>query len=113
METTAAGNVLRILTPDRKAGLSISITSAGICLRVTGERLEIEAEGALHLRADELSLHGKSGVSITSDGDAAVRVGGDIVTEARAQTIRARLGNVDVVASDDVKLNGERIRLNT
>lgn len=37
---------------------------------------------------------------------------GDIATRAREQVIEARLGDVRVKANDDVKLNGERIRLN-
>ena len=34
------------------------------------------------------------------------------LTSARAQAITARLGDVSVKANDDVRLNGERVRLN-
>jgi hypothetical protein len=39
-------------------------------------------------------------------------VGGRSRLEARAVSVEARLGNVDVRANDDVALEGERILLN-
>lgn len=106
-------NVLRVLTPDRSAGLSITIDARGISLQVAGANVVLQTAGKLAIDAEELSLHGRKGVSITSDGDATLKATGDISSEARIQNIRARLGNVNVVANDDVKLNGERIKLNT
>jgi len=105
-------NVLRVLTPDRKAGLSITITPQGISLHVAGGDLTLATDGALAIQAEELALHGRRGVSISSDGDATLRAAGDIHSEGRIQNIRARLGNVNVKANDDVKLDGERIKLN-
>jgi hypothetical protein len=37
---------------------------------------------------------------------------GDLKTEARIQEIRARLGNVNVSANDDVRIDGERVMVN-
>ena len=113
LEQGPGDNVLRILTPDGKAGLSITIGPDGIRVDVRGGDLSLHAEGALSIDADRLALRGRSGVSIESDGDASLKVAGDLHSEARIQNIRARLGNVNVQANDDVKLNGERIRLNT
>lgn len=106
-------DVLRVLTPDGRAGVHITITPQGIALHVAGGDLTLRSDGALNLQAETLALHGKRGVSITSEGDARMEVTGDLTTEARIQNIRARLGNVNVTANDDVKLAGERIRLNT
>lgn len=106
-------NVLRVLTADRSAGLSITITTQGISLQVAGADVVLQTTGKLAIDAGELSLHGRKGVAITSDGDASLTAAGDFSSEARIQNIRARLGNVNVVANDDVKLNGERIKLNT
>lgn len=106
-------DVLRLLTPDRKAGIHITITPQGIALHVAGGDLTLQSDGPMRIQADTLALHGKRSVSITSDGDARVEVAGDLTSEARVQNIRARLGNVNVSANDDVKLTGERIKLNT
>lgn len=105
-------DVIRLLTPDRTVGLAITITKQGISLQVTGADVSLATTGKLSLSAEELHLHGRSAVAITSEGDASMRVTGDLSTEARIQNIRARLGNVNVTANDDVKLVGERIKLN-
>ena len=113
VERSAGKDVLRVLTPDRAAGLSITITSQGISVQVGGADVLLQTTGKLAIDAGELSLHGKQGVSITSGGDATLKVAGDLHSEARIQNIRARLGNVNLSANDDVKLTGERIKLNS
>ena len=106
-------NVLRILSPDGRAGLTITISAQGITLNVTGGDLTLQTTGALSIDAEKLSLHGRSGVTVSSGGDASLQVAGDFSAEARIQNIHARLGNVNVRANDDVCLDGERIRLNS
>lgn len=105
-------NLLRVLSPDGKAGLAISITAQGISLQVAGADVVLRTAGKLTIDAEDLRLHGRSGLSITTGGDGKVQAAGDWSSEARVQNIRARLGNVNVVANDDVKLTGERIKLN-
>jgi hypothetical protein len=106
-------NVLRVVRPDGAVGISITITAQGISLTLAGADLLLETTGKLAVRADSLSLHGERGVSVTTGGDAVFRAEGDMHSEARIQNIQATLGNVNVRANDDVKLDGERIRLNS
>lgn len=113
IEHGARENRLHLLNSDHNAGLVITIDSKGISLRVTGENLTLEAEGALAIRADQLSMYGHNGVNITSGADLSLQAEGDLSSEARTQNLCARLGSVLVKANDDVKLLGERIRLNT
>lgn len=114
LEIRRAGdhNVIRILSPDGRPGVSITLTAQGITLDVSGGDLTLKTTGALAIDADTVSLHGRNGVAIESGGDAAIRAAGDIQSEGRSQEIKARLGSVSVKANDDVKLNGERIKLN-
>ena len=72
----------------------------------------IQASGLLAIEGEQVAIHGRDGVSITSGGDAQVLVKGDLNTEARIQNVTATRGNVNVKANDDVKLLAERIRLN-
>jgi hypothetical protein len=74
--------------------------------------LRIEATGALELAGRTLLLSGTENVSIRSGGDATIEAVGDLSSSARIQDIKARLGNVNVKANDDVRVTGERIRLN-
>ena len=59
-----------------------------------------------------VAIHGRRDVSISSGGDATVEAAGDLETFARAQHHTANLGNVNIRANDDVRLNGERVRMN-
>jgi len=113
VERTSDKNVLRIVRPDGVVGISITITPQGMTMSLAGADLLLETTGALAVRADTLSLHGERSVSVTTGGDAIFKATGDMYSEARVQNVKATLGNVNVWANDDVKLDGERIRLNS
>lgn len=105
-------NVLRIVAADLTTGVSVRVTQQGITVQITGISLTLASDGPLRLVADDLSLHGRNALSVTSGGDATIEAGGDLHCAARTQNIRARLGSVEIQANDDVKLTGERIKLN-
>jgi len=105
-------DVLSLVGPTG-AGISISVTREGITLTLTGAGMRLQTPGKLAIHAGELALHGARGVSITTGGDAEIRAAGDLLTSARAQRVEARAGSVAVEASDDVSLDGERVRLNS
>lgn len=112
IERRPSDSVLQIVTPGGEVALTIELTSDGPILRFDGLNLRIESSGDLAIGARRLALHGREAVSITTGGDAGIRAEGDLTTEARVQNISARLGNVNVKANDDVRLRGERVKLN-
>jgi hypothetical protein len=104
-------NVLQLVDPGGVAHLEISIGPEGIRLSVRGAGLSLATTGSLAIEADRLSLHGKNGISLTTDGDARIEAGGKLESSGRSQHIRAARGDVRIQANDDVKIEGERIRL--
>jgi hypothetical protein len=112
VERRPAENTLKLLSRDGQLRLSIKITEEGPVLRFEGPSLTVESSGDLAVNVQRLLLHGREGVAISSGADASVYAVGDLKSEARIQDITARLGNVNVKANDDVRLRGERIRLN-
>ncbi|MGD0835583.1 MAG: hypothetical protein ABSB49_02945 [Polyangia bacterium] len=64
------------------------------------------------IEAGQLRLHGRDGVSLSTEGYLKLQVAGDLHSEARVQNVTATLGDVNVRANDDVKMTGERIRMN-
>jgi len=92
--------------------LSIEVTEAGPVLRFEGEELRLSAAGGLTLEAEDLRLHGRASLSLTTGGDLDLVAQGDMATQARIQHIRATLGNVNIAANDDVRIDGERVMVN-
>lgn len=104
-------NILQLVDAGGAAHLEISIGPEGIHLSVRGAGLSLATTGSLAIEADRLSLHGKNGISLTTDGDARVEAGGRLESSGRSQHIRAVRGDVRIHANDDVQIEGERIRL--
>jgi uncharacterized protein (DUF2345 family) len=105
------GNVLRLFAADGQTTLTVLITPAGPVLQFSGG-LEIQAEGDLAVSGKRLALHGREGVAISTGGDLSLHADRDLHSLARIQNITADLGNVNVKANDDVRLNGERVMVN-
>ncbi|WP_437648051.1 hypothetical protein [Sorangium sp. So ce362] len=106
------GDVVRFLSPSGAVTLSVSLTEGGPVLRFEGASLVLQAAGSLAIEAEQLQLHGRAGVSLSTDGDLTLQAAGDLHSEARIQNVTATLGDVNVRANDDVKLSGERVRVN-
>ena len=105
-------DVLHLLGSEGETSLTIEVTERGTILRFSGAAVTIEAAGSLSIEADRLALHGRSGLSLTSGGDVRILTPADLRSEARIQTVTATLGNVNIKANDDVRINGERVMVN-
>lgn len=103
-EPSPLGNGLTIVGPDGRNVVTVLWTPAGAVLRFEGNGLRLETPGTLALSADRVEIDGRQGVSIRSEGD--------LDTRARIQDHEATLGNVNIRANDDVRLNGERVMVN-
>ncbi len=110
--TDAQGSVLHLLAADGETtSLTIVITSNGPMLQFSGG-LAIQAAGDIAVSAANLDLHGRESVSIRTGGDLEIHADNDLHSTARIQNITANLGNVNVKANDDVRINGERVMVN-
>ncbi|HOJ15446.1 MAG TPA: hypothetical protein PLS81_10950 [Deltaproteobacteria bacterium] len=111
---TREGNSDRITVtgPDGGVRLTITLTDRGPVLHLEGACITIETDGDLSISAGSLALNARDGISLSTGGDAAVKVEGDLSIRARTHTIEAELGDVNVRANDDVRIEGERILMN-
>lgn len=112
LERGPDGDLIQLCDARGRLTLSIQVTDSGPVLRFEGQGLRIQAAGELTLEAEELRLHGRKGLNLTTGGDLALVADGDLASEARIQEIRARLGNVNIEANDDVRIDGERVMVN-
>src|SRR5262245_17033889 len=109
VEADPIGSVLRLRGSDGQMTLTVRITPAGPVLSFGGAGLAIQAEGDLAVSARQLVLHGREGVSVLTGGDLTLQAERDLHSSARIQNITAELGNVNLKANDDVKIDGERV----
>ncbi|HVY37303.1 MAG TPA: hypothetical protein VHM31_05190 [Polyangia bacterium] len=112
VERSDRGDSLRLVSPDGATPIVIEVTSGGVTLRIGAPHVAIEAAGDLSIAADRLALRGRQEVSVSSGGDLQLVAAGDLESRAQGQLLRAERGSVDVKASDDVKLAGERVMVN-
>jgi len=103
---------LRLIDAQGTTSLIIRLTSAGPVVEISGGSMALKVDGDLAIAARRLHLHGSEGVAISSDADARIVAGQNLVTQGRRQEVTATHGDVRVFANDDVKIDGERIRMN-
>lgn len=97
-------DALTLVERDGAVAVTVVITREGVTLRLGGADLEVAVERNLSISAQSIALHGREGVAISTAGP--------LTATGRSQRLSATHGDVAVEANDDVKLNGERIRLN-
>jgi hypothetical protein len=102
-------DVVQLVTCKGQVNLSVYATKEGSLLRLNGVGLTIETTGALSINAERIAIHGRDGVVISSGADAEIKAAGELTTHAQGQNISAALGNINIRANDDVKLEGERM----
>jgi uncharacterized protein (DUF2345 family) len=112
VERGSGSNTLKLISKDGYLSFSICVTSEGAVLHFEGPSLMVQSSGDLAVDARRVAIHGREGVAISSGGNASICAAGDMKLEAQEQDITARLGSVNVQANDDVRVRGERIKLN-
>jgi len=121
VEGAAAGaERITVRAPGGEVELRVELTAGGPLLRFRAAGIALEAAGKVEVRCDEFDVEARRAIVERSGGelrqeaagDATVRAKGDLRQEARICEIRAVRGDVKITANDDVKVAGERVRLN-
>ncbi len=113
-------DMIEIVAPDGALCLSIRLDLSGPVVEVRAASLRVATEGDLVLDCERFEVNAREdiclisagGIAQDAHGDVVIRADGEIATEAAGQQHRARRGNVDIRANDDVMLDGERVMLN-
>jgi len=105
-------DTVELLGRDGKLVFAIEVGERGPVLRFEGPGLTLRAAGELAIEAQDISLRAEAGLSLAAGGDLRITAGGNLHSSAREQKIEAVLGDVAVDASDDVRIDGERVLVN-
>ena len=112
---------MRIADPNGVIEIEIDLRDTGPVVRVRAAALQVETRGELSLDCERFELRAREGIRFATDGDLAASVSGDLGLRAgghaqmdgKAVRIRARHGEAHLEAHDDVRIEGERILLNS
>lgn len=99
---------------------TIEVSEEGTNLNIEAENINIKANKTLNLSAEKIDLKSKKEMFIKSEGNLnqyvkgnkTIETQGENIETAKTQYIKAYLGDVKLKANDDIKLNGERVKLN-
>jgi hypothetical protein len=113
-------NLITLTAPDGRVCLSVELRPEGPVVQVHAQSLSVASDGLLRLDCDRLEIQAPGGTLLRTGsfeqdvaGDVRTRAGGVIDSDAHAQRLHARRGDVALSANDDVTLDGERVRLNS
>lgn len=113
-------DVLSVIGQDGTVCLRMTLGKEGPVVEMRTRSFKLAATEELRLDCDRMEINANRQVSIRSasleqsiSGDIRMQAGGLIHSEAYAQRIEARLGDIELRANDDVALDGEQIRLNS
>jgi len=120
LQVDKAANELKLFGKDLSLQLTISIKEEGLVVDVNAAQLNIHASDELRLSSKKINIEATEQLNIKTAGNLVQQVGKDSLTEtagtnkniARVQKVTASLGNVEIKANDDVRLEGESVKLN-
>lgn len=112
---------LRIADQHGAIELVIELSETGPIVRARAAALHVETSGALSLACERFELRAREGIRMSSDGDLTASVAGDLDCrasrhahwEGQSVRVRASRGEAQIEATDDVRIDGERILLNS
>lgn len=111
---------LKILNKNKVIQLVISVRNDELILNLNAVKLNINASDELNFTGRKINIDATEQINIKTAGnmiqeitkDSLMEVGGTNKMIAQIQKITANLGNVELKANDDVRLDGERVKLN-
>jgi len=112
VERTAAGDRLRIQSPDDEVELEVLITASGPVLRFKSVDIELQATKSVKVECEDYSVKASGSIHHETAGDMHLIAKENLEIEGKISSLRATRGDVKIKANDDVRVKGERIRLN-
>ncbi|MEO6933250.1 MAG: hypothetical protein ABI151_16580 [Chitinophagaceae bacterium] len=111
---------IQLLDKNKTAQLTITVKPEGLSIQINAIELNINAIDQLNLSGKKISLSASEELVMKSagdlihqiDGDFTLDIGGTNYNRAKIQKMTAELGNVEIKANDDVRLDGERVLFN-
>jgi hypothetical protein len=120
LQIDQSSNQIKLINNKGELQLEITINSTGLVVNLNAAELNINASEELNLSSKKVNINASEQINIKTKGNLVQEVDKDLLTEvggtnkqiAQVQKITATLGGVDIKANDDVRLDGESVKLN-
>ena len=111
---------LKLISKSQTLQLIIKVHGETLEVYTHASQLNINAADELNMSAKKINIEATEQLNIKTAGNLVIEAGKDCLTKiagtnksiARIQKLTASLGNVEIKANDDVKLDGESVKLN-
>ena len=111
---------INITNSKNEIQLTILITAAGIVINANANQLNVNASNQLNLQSKKINIDASELLVLKSGGNFVQEINKDALTEimgtnkhlAKIQKIVATMGNIEIKANDNIKLQGEQVLLN-
>ena len=104
--------VLLLSSVDGTPRLQVSVQGEELVLDCLSGSIRLRSHGLMQLEAPQLALVASQALSLRSEGDLHVQAEGRLDLQARDMRLQAQQGDIHLIANDDVRLEGERVRTN-
>ena len=112
LEAFRRQDMLEVIGREGRPTLVIRVGPEGATVELAGGPVALKVDGDLRIEAERLQLHARDRLSLTSGGDAELAVAETLTTVAKRQSVTSTRGDFRILANDDVRMDGERIRMN-
>jgi len=110
------GFSVRVGQPEAPSSIQVDAPDGSICIAIKmtqdGPQLELSGQSLSLSFAKLISVAGED-FELDASRDIQLRAGGKFKSEGFTQEVRSTRGDVRIVANDDVRVDGERIQLNS
>lgn len=106
------GETLELQAPDGRVCLRVRLHPDGPAVELEAASLSIAARGELRLGAQDVSLVAERSLAISAGGELTVASEQSLTLRGRDQHLESTHGDIHIDANDDVRVDGERVRLN-
>jgi hypothetical protein len=112
IDRDAEGDRLTVHTADDQIELEVVLTEQGPILKFRAADLVVESIGSVKIDCEDFHVRATRSILHDSEGDLTQRADNHLSAQGSTCAIRSTRGDVRIAANDDVRLNGERVRLN-
>ena len=103
---------LVVTSNEGRVELSVRFTESGPVLDFEAAGIQLKSRGEVAVQCSTFRVEATEKIQVSTNGEMVQEINGHAHVEARTIDMRARRGNVNLKANDDIRLLGERIKLN-